>query len=116
MQVERDVLAPRPPRRTRWPAIDARAGDGENELSIVLGIARADCVPAQVVGLDISGLDRVRVRCRHGAGYDLNEYGIVSQGWESRVGGNHDRDSVRRERGNGLSESCGQSKKAGSTS
>jgi hypothetical protein len=95
MQVERNVLAPRPPRRTRWPAIDARAADSEDELSIMLGIACADRVPAQVVGwLDVLGLSRFGLCQRHGVGCDLNEYGIVSQGWESRVGESHDRDSV----------------------
>src|ERR1700685_4411293 len=96
MQIESDVLAPRAPRCTRWPAIDASAGHGEDESSIMLRIARADRVPAQVVGwLDFFGLDRVWLNrvwpdrvwldrvgvChRHGAGYGLNGYRIVRQG------------------------------------
>jgi len=46
---KRYIRAPRTPRRTRRPAIDAGGGDGEDELAVVPGVAPRDRVPAQVV-------------------------------------------------------------------
>src|ERR1700693_6146986 len=71
-RIERHIVAPRTPRRTRRPAIDAGTGHGEDELSIANRVARDDRVPAQV----IAWLGRVGARYAHGAGCVLNEYGI----------------------------------------
>src|SRR5208283_5249727 len=45
MREEGRVLAARPPRRTRRPAIDARARHGEDELSVIVRVAGHDRVP-----------------------------------------------------------------------
>lgn len=96
---ESNIFAPRPPRRARGPAIHSRRGDREHEFSVSAGIARQHRTPARVVPRLCPDHFRIGWMTWHLA--FCCEYGI----------GRHSKESVRQKPRNGLSESCGQSRK-----
>src|SRR5579871_159327 len=107
---ERHILAPRPPRRARRPAIHARRGDGEDEFAIVPGIPRQHRGPESSITRagSVPGPARTVLRHRHFARVLLRQYGRRGCNWESHVCCRHSDASLGRQGTNGLSEPCAQ--------
>ena len=81
---ELHVLPPRPPRRTRRPAIHTRRRNCENKLSVMRRVTRADRIPAPLVGrVAAIGNRRDGLRGRHLFQALRCEYGIGCHGKES---------------------------------
>jgi hypothetical protein len=88
MRIERHILAPRAPGRTRWPAIDASTGDSEDKFTVAGTVARHHRLPARVfvVAIVIIFVGRVGASGWHMAWKLLCEYRIRDSRWESVVG------------------------------
>jgi hypothetical protein len=108
MREKPNILAPRTPRRARWPAINASGRNCKNELPIVAPVAADDSLPGLIFTFGADELVRFGACESHCEVFFLSEYGIGSHVWESIVSESHSSDKVGRRQRKGLSESCGQ--------